>query len=226
MRLMKNDGQLRDHVADGEVLRWQGRVVAAEELRRSLNGHRELVVPPGTILTPLALEELHTRGVRIKRQEAVSRGETSPTAAPPWGYATDQAHPAVHSAIDAVRREGLPLQDLKPSPDAPLCRRAQSIAECIGRNECRGGVFFCQDPGLVCCVANKVAGLRAVAVTTASQAARATLTLGANLVAVEMPGRTFFEIRQILRALCRIPSPACPPGVACTLLELESHAHR
>ena len=78
----------------------------------------------------------------------------------------------------------------------------------------------------MCCVANKVPGLRAVAVTTVSQAARATLTLGANLVAVEMPSRTFFEMRQILGALCRITEPVCPPGVACTLQELDGHAHR
>ena len=89
-----------------------------------------------------------------------------------------------------------------------------------------GGVVFCDDPGLVCCVANKVPGLRAVAVTTVAQAARATLTLGANLLAVEMPGRTFFEMRQILRCLCGAESTACPAGVACTLRELDGHAHR
>ena len=36
-------------------------------------------------------------------------------------------------------------------------------------------------------------------VATVAQAARATLTLGANLLVVEMPGRTFFEVRQMLR---------------------------
>jgi ribose 5-phosphate isomerase RpiB len=86
-------------------------------------------------------------------------------------------------------------------------------------------VVFCEDPGLVCCVANKVAGLRAVAVSTISQAARATLTLNANLLAVEMPGRTYFEVRQILRTLCN-GSGICPEGVACTLQELDGHAHR
>jgi hypothetical protein len=75
-------------------------------------------------------------------------------------------------------------------------------------------------------VANKVAGLRAVTAVTVGQAARATRTLGANLIAVEMPGRTFFEVRQILRTLCTSALPACPDGVACTLQELDGHAHR
>jgi ribose 5-phosphate isomerase RpiB len=87
-------------------------------------------------------------------------------------------------------------------------------------------VLFCHDPGLVCCVANKLPGLRAAAVLTVAQAARATLQLGANLVAVEMPGRTFFEVRQILRTVCLSPAIACPAGVACTLQELDGHAHR
>ena len=63
--------------------------------------------------------------------------------------------------------------------------------------------MFCADPGLVCCVANKVNGVRAAAVLTVFQAARATLTLGANLLAVEMPGRTIFEVRQIMLSLCQ-----------------------
>jgi ribose 5-phosphate isomerase RpiB len=125
----------------------------------------------------------------------------------------------------AVEREGFALRELTAAAD-PVCRWARAVAECVARSECRGGVVFCADPGLVCCVANKVAGLRAVAVSTVGQAARATLSLGANLVAVEMPGRTFFEVRQILRTLCLCGEPACPPGVACTLQELEGHAHR
>ena len=95
----------------------------------------------------------------------------------------------------------------------------------MNRGDCLGGVIFCGDPGLVCCVANKLAGLRAVPVATVAQAARATLTLGANLLVVEMPGRTFFEVRQVLRTLCEAAG-GCPDGVACTLRELDGHAHR
>jgi hypothetical protein len=40
-----------------------------------------------------------------------------------------------------------------------------------------------------------------------------------------MPGRTFFEVRQMLRMLLE-GSRVCPDGVACTLTELDGHAHR
>src|SRR5262245_21762262 len=133
-----------------------------------------------------------------------------------WGFGQDQAYPLVRSAVQALAREGLRVRELSPAGEPLPCRWAKAVAECIARGECAGGVLFCADPGLVCCVANKVAGLRAVAVTSVGQAAQATLTLAANLLAVEMPGRTFFEVRQILKTLCS-GAPPCPEGVACTL---------
>jgi hypothetical protein len=144
---------------------------------------------------------------------------------PAWGYGEDRPHPMVECAIRALRREGLAVRELPAAGGSLPCRWARQVAECVGRGECAGGVLFCADPGLVCCVANKVPGLRAVAVTTVGQAARATLTLAANLLVVEMPGRTFFEVRQILRTLCGATG-VCPDGVACTLEELDGHAHR
>ncbi len=219
---MEGNGQLRDASADGSVLRWPGRVLAAEDLRRSLNGHRELVLSPQTIVTPLAAEELRAGGVRITRQPA----EPAAIVRLPWGYAQEKPNPLVTSAIQALRRDGLALHELPPAKDGVPCRWARAVAECIARDECGAGVVFCDDPGLVCCIANKLPGLRAVAVGSVPQAARAVLVLGTNLVAVELSGRTFFEVRQILRTLCTAGAPVCPPGVACTLEELDGHAHR
>jgi ribose 5-phosphate isomerase RpiB len=138
----------------------------------------------------------------------------------------ERPQPLVASAVQALRRDGVTLKELSSAGNDLPCRWARAVAECVRRGECQGGVVFCDDPGLVCCVANKVAGLRAVAVTTVTQAARATLALGANLVAVELPGRTFFEVRQIIRTVCQAGAAECPPGVACTLRELDGHAHR
>jgi len=221
---MSANDQHRDDASNGQVLRWPGRILAAEDLRHALNGQREVLLAAGTIITPLAAEQLRAYRIRITRQ-AGSPAVQPPTAAA-WGYAADRPHPAVQSAVQALQRDGWVLRELKPqSPNTP-CTWARAVAECVARGECRGGALFCQDPGLVCCVANKVAGVRAVAVFTVAQAARAGLTLAANLAAVEMPGRTFFEVRQILRTLCTNRDAACPEAVACTLRELDGHAHR
>ncbi len=219
---MSANGHIPEATADGRVLRWPERVVTAEALGRRLSGHRELLLPPKAILTPAAVEHLRDRGVHITRQ---SEEVAITAAAGAWGYAQDRPYPLVQSAVQTLRRDGLSWKDLTPANESP-CRWARAVAECVARGECQGGVVFCQDPGLACCVANKVAGLRAAAANTIDTAARATLTLGANLLIVEMPGRTFFEVRQMLRLLCQPGRPACPPGVACTLAELDGHAHR
>jgi hypothetical protein len=219
---MEGNGHVRTAASDDGVLRWSDRIVSAEALARSLDGQRELLVPTRAIITPLAAEQLRAKGVKITRQTI----ESQPAAAARWGYAQDKLHPVVQSAVQTLARDGLPLKELPPPQKDTPWSWARAVAQCVARGECQGGVLFCQDAALVCCVANKVAGLRAAAATTVPQADRAVRTLGANLVAVEMPGRTFFEIRQILRTLCSTAESACPPDVACVLQELDGHAHR
>ena len=143
-----------------------------------------------------------------------------------WGFAQDRPYAWVEAAVRGLARDGLALRELGVSQGELPCRWARALAECVARGDCRGGVLFCSDPGLVCCVANKVSGLRAVPVATIGQMGQALLSLAANLVAVEMPGRTFYEVRQILRLACSSKNGGCPDGVACTLRELDGHAHR
>ena len=47
------------------VLRWTGKLLSADDLRRHLKGQRELIVQRQTIVTPLAVDELkkHRRAV-------------------------------------------------------------------------------------------------------------------------------------------------------------------
>jgi hypothetical protein len=219
---MSTNGQVADGSTNGQVLHWPGRVLSAADLRHRLNGHRAVLLGPHTVVTPLAGEELRQGGVEVTRANPAAQ----PTAGLTWGYGQEGPHPLVRSAVQTLAREGVALCELPAAESGLACRWAKAVAECVARGECAGGVVFCADPGLVCCVANKVAGLRAVPVGSVDQAARATLGLSANLLAVEMPGRTFFEIRQILRILCDPSAPGCPDGVARTLRELDGHAHR
>src|SRR5262249_31089916 len=121
LRSMSSNGRIPDASADGPVLRWPGRVVALDELRRSLNSHRELVLPPGAIITPLAAEELRTNGVRITRQAVEKRPATKTT----WGYAEERPMPLVSSAVQSLQREGLTLRQLPAESGAEPCRWAK-----------------------------------------------------------------------------------------------------
>lgn len=213
---MSVNGHKTETAAD--VLRWTGPVVSARELTRQLNGHRRLLVPRQAVVTPLALEELRQRGVSVEREGTASQVAAS------WGYGQDWPHATVAAALQALEREGVRLRPLSEENAAVPATWARRLAECVAQGQCRGGVVFCADPALLCCVANKFAGLRAAAIATLEQLTRTLQALAPNLIAVEMPGRTFFEVRQILRTVGT--ARVCPDGVACTLQELDGHAHR
>jgi hypothetical protein len=143
---------------------------------------------------------------------------------PPWGYAVEgQPSATLQAALRAVARTGAAPESL-PACNGEPCSWICQVAECLRSGRCQAAVLFCKDAGLACCLANKVPGVRAAAVGTVAQAGRALARLGANLLVVEMAGRTFFECRQIL-SLCRAGA-ACPPEVAALLTELDGHAHR
>jgi hypothetical protein len=143
---------------------------------------------------------------------------------PGWGYAVEgRPSTMLQIALHSVVRNGNQPQAL-PECDGETCGWVRQVAERLRRGECRTAVLFCNDAGLACCVANKVPGIRAAAVWTVTQAARALEQLGANLLVVEMAGHTYFECKEILR-LCR-EGAACPPALAHVLSELDGHAHR
>jgi len=205
----------------GEILRWPGRVVSADELRRSLNGHRELLLPERAVITPSAAELLDAAGIRVTRESAEAR----PPSSGHWGLAQERTLANVSSAVGSLEREGVRFTSLPGPGSSSPCAWAQTVAERVSRGECKAAVLFCDDGGLMCCVANKLPGLRAVVGASTLDAGRASATLGANLVAVSPTGRTFFELRQILRIVCQAGSPACPADVARALQELDGHAH-
>src|SRR5262245_40960386 len=114
---MSGNGQLRETPAGEHVLRWPGRVVSADALGRSLNGHRELVIGSRAVITPLALEELRQRGVEIRRE--TPSAQPAP-GRPAWGYAQDRPHPMVKSAVQTLARDGLDWKEM-PAACGPDC---------------------------------------------------------------------------------------------------------
>ena len=162
-----------------------------------LQGHEEVLVAATTIITPLAAEESALEGSGSRGNRQWSRLQRHSL----WAQAQERSDPLVQSALRAVQREGMMVGEFPVSQGTSFGGLGSDLGRALGKGTYRGLICFCGDPGLVCCVANKVAGVRAVAVTTVAQAVRGLRTLAANLLAVEMPGRTLFEVRQILHLL-------------------------
>ncbi len=141
-----------------------------------------------------------------------------------WGCAVEgRPSTMLQIALRAAHRNGHSPQTL-PECNGETCEWIRRVAECLQSGRCRTALLFCRDAYLACCVANKVPGVRAAAVWTVEQAARALEQLGANLLLVDMADRTYFECKEMMRLCC--DGAICPPKVAAILQELDGHAHR
>jgi hypothetical protein len=197
------------------VLCWPKRLLSAEDLRRHLTSQRELVLLPRTVVTPLAADELRARGIRVLWDSA--KEAKKPTSGS-WLYAQEKTDGAVAAAIQALTRDGITLTLYNDSS-------ARGLAASIGAMKQPGAVLFCSDPATACCIANKISGVRAGAAANNAQVSRLQKNLGANLFAIEIPGPTFFELRQMLRTIVS-RQPKCGDGIDKILTELDGHAHR
>src|SRR5262245_43151140 len=140
---------------------------------------------------------------------------------PTWGYFQEEFDPQVMFAATSLRKARVVLRDVMAPESRSQYRVVRWIAEAVAVGRYPGVIVFCREPGLWCCVANKIAGVRAVPAVTVAQTRKALDGLGANWIAVESPGRTYYEIRQILRVCALRPATMPPPEVSHAIRDLE-----
>ena len=205
------------------VLCWPGRLLSADDLRRHLTSQRELVLLPRTIVTPLAADEL--RAKRRAHHAGNRRRRTSDRGQRAGMWAT-RRRPPTRWSTSARRRHWNAMGVTLAATLATNGDPARAIAASGRRRDCRGGVVFCDDPGLVCCVANKVAGLRAVAVSNVAADRRVQSNLGAEPARRRDAGPDVFRGSADAADDRRAATRRCPDGLANVLQELDGHAHR
>ena len=127
---------MKEREVNGEarVLCWPGRLLSEDDLRRHLTCQHEILLATKTVVTPLALDHLRDKRVRIRREDI---------AAPPnnraatvsergaWGYAQQNDDAMATAVIAALQREGIALVAL-PGGTPRLWATAIAQAE-IGR---------------------------------------------------------------------------------------------
>jgi ribose 5-phosphate isomerase RpiB len=206
----------------GRLIAWNGRVVAAEDLPHLLNGQPELVIEKNVVVTPLAADELKRLGIRLVRRNT----GMAPTTNSFWAVVQEMEDSCVFAAIKALASSGAGFRRVAAFQKTDTTRWAKAVAQEAAGGKCGGTIAFSIDAGLFCCIANKVAGIRAAQVCSPRQTARALKAVGPNLLAVEIGVLNFFETMQVLRTVLAAGQTFCPPELATTLRELESHAHR
>jgi hypothetical protein len=206
------------------VLCWPGRLLSEEDLRRHWASQVELVLGPRTIVTPLAWDWLKARKVHVRRDEPSSQKAAAPSSDAAWGYASASTAKEVAAAARALALDGRKLRRIELA-SGPLPGQVRGLAKTVVAGDPQGICLFCEEPGIVACLANKTSGVRAANPASFAHLASLQKLLGPNFYAIGVPGRTYFELRQLLRRATDV-APACPESLRPALTELDGHAHR
>ena len=122
----------------------------------------------------------------------------------------------------ALGNEGFTLKALQMQQGIGSMLLGKTAGEMVASGVMKSAVLFCREPEAAACAANKLVGIRAAAVNNMMQAKRVCASLGANMMVVEMPGRTYFEIRQVI--LLMMNGKGCPEGSQTLLERLDARS--
>jgi ribose 5-phosphate isomerase RpiB len=175
-------------------------VITAELLEQRADGAKRIVIGAKSILTPSARDFLNSRGLDCKRQEADGTSTSARTAARiDWKAIVVQSTPAVVAALDDAGRS---------TTDHWERELAGTVAEAVAfgvsvvsRAEAVGVVIFSNQAEAAACRANRNRQVRAAVVGDAQSVRRVKSQLGANLFCIAPAGKSYFELRNLLREI-------------------------
>jgi hypothetical protein len=182
----------------------RSRVVALAELQDRLSGIRKLVVPPQAIVTPAVRDELRRRNIALvfgKKDAAAARTSAMRLVLMVTHGALDPA-----GLVGGLTAEGIAV-DVQTSDC--LLRATDELAAELSKGETLGVLATPYVPAALC-LANRLAGIRAVIGLDARTVAADTASVGANLLVVNPAGLGLFQLRQLVIRFYQEPKHECP----------------
>lgn len=162
---------------------------------------------PKSLLTPSARDWLHTRKVAWSRESTVTPATTATTAKRRLLLST--VTPTVRTVQSTLSRE-------LPGWECDLVGKATEAVETVTRliNAAEAElVVVCSDrAALVACYANRSIKVRAAVATSTDALTTTAKSLGANVVAFDPTGKSYIELRNILRTCAALGRPQPPLG--------------
>lgn len=185
-------------------------VITADLLQSRLNGEKTVQVGARAVLTPSARDFFRTRNIQWTRAADgnASAGVTGRSTVTHWQAVISKANSQVEAVVKNLLSAGAAWETRLTGLPVEAARQGVSA---LCRGEAAGVVVFAEQPELVACLANRNSKLRAAAVWNAQQVAAAARHLGANLLAIDPVGKSFFELRTMLKAFMAGGTPR-PPG--------------
>lgn len=184
-------------------------VITADLLENAVKPGQALRIGRSSILTPSARDWLHSKRLTWTRQDrGTSSNGSSPTARSAWRLILQTVTPGVRALHEGLKNltDGFKVELVgQPFEAAALATNLVSTAECDGV------VIFTEHADAVACKANRNERVRAAVMQHSKQWELVTQTLGANVVCISPVGRTFIELRNLLRE-CAGTKPRVPAG--------------
>jgi hypothetical protein len=192
-------------------------VITADLLAGAVRGARSITIGVRSILTPSARDWLNTRKISWNRGGAeVSAALAGPAVGNSssssqrsrWQLLLQTVTPNVRALHESLKRQpdGWKL-DLVGAPN----EAATLAARLISTAEADGVVVLTEYAEIIACRANRNERVRAAVIVDRKQLELTRQHLGVNLVCINPHGRTFIELRNLLRD-CATSSPVTPVG--------------
>lgn len=183
-------------------------IITADVLEQSVRAGQSVRIGRTSILTPSARDWLNSKRTPWSRQD---KGAASGNggAKIKWQVILQTMTPTVRSLQEGLRRmtDGWKIEVVgQPLEAAALATSLVSTAECDGV------VIFTEQAELIVCKANRNERVRAAVMQNAKQWEQVMRTLSANVVCISPIGKTFIELRNLLKD-CAATRPRSPAGL-------------
>lgn len=186
-------------------------VITADILESAVRPGQSVRIGRSSILTPSARDWLNAKRIswtRLDKSTGSSSTTTPSNSKFRWQIVLQTMTPNVQALYEGLRRlaDGWKFELVGQPMEA-----AALATSLIGTAECDGVIVFSDYAEFIACKANRNERVRAAVMHNSKQWELVMRTLSANVVCISPAGRTFVELRNLLRD-CAATKPNKPAG--------------
>lgn len=192
-------------------------VITGAALEAAWKNHTEILVASKAIVTPSARDFLKKRKIEVLRTGSrpaanPAKPGSSPTAPAVetnstvhWRVFVVQSHPQLDRVLeDAPRGTSAKLDCVVPGT---INEATSAAITALTRAEIDGGILLAHQTLVAACKANRNSSIRAAAIRTVADLNEARRLLAPNLICLDPAGKSYFELRNILKTSITGPAP-------------------
>jgi len=190
-------------------------VVTAIMLDDLIRLGEEIVLQKGSLVTPAARDWIKDHTVPVTWQEPSASKSSS------LAVVMNAMLPEMRMMQRLLTRVADSIEIIEPNPGRDGTASAtRQLCDMIRRQEVARGVVFAQEGTIPVCIANKYAGIRAALGTNTTAVEEACRELGINVLVIEYPSQTPYQMKEMIARLMAAPA-AARKEVAAMIADVE-----